>query len=93
MGTDRSLRYTEHHLKADDRPRTRYEYIVTGAREFPYDMLRYDRCWPMTSSDVAKMFPSAHGEPRSILMCSYTQPTLARWSSFGWSCGVEKLIG
>ena len=55
MGTDRSLRYTEHHLKADERPRTRYEYIVTGRGEFPWDMLRYDRCWPMSSSDVAKL--------------------------------------
>ena len=90
MGTDRSLRYTEHRLSQDARPRTRYEYIVTGRGEFPWDMLRYDRCWPMSSSDVGKL--DATREPRSILICSYTQPTLARWSSFGWSCGVEKLI-
>lgn len=92
MGTDRSLRYTEHHLRADDRPRTRFEYIVTGRGSFPLDMLRYDACWPMSSSDVSKMDASAGRDPRSIAMRSYTQPTLARWSSFGWSCGVEKLI-
>ena len=90
MGTDRSLRYTEHHLKADERPRTRYEYIVTGRGAFPLDMLRYDMCWPCSSSDVAKM--GAEYEPRSIAIRSYSAPTIERWKSFGWSPGVEKLI-
>ena len=92
MGTDRSLRYTEHHLTQDARPRTRYEYVVTGRGEFPWDMLRYDRCWPMSSSDVAKLEAVAGREPRSILIMSYNKPTIDRWSSFNWSCGVEKLI-
>ena len=94
MGTDRSLRYTEHRLTQDARPRTRFEYIVTGRSAFPLDMLRYDQCWPMSSSDVAKMDAAISNprEPRSIVMCSYTQPTIERWKSFGWSPGVEKLI-
>ena len=90
MGTDRSLRYTERHLTQDARPRTRFEYVVTGRGEFPLDMLRYDACWPASSSDVAKM--EAVREPRSIVMASYNAPTTGRWLSFGWSCGVEKLI-
>ena len=90
MGTDRSLRYTEHRLAPGTAPRTRYEYIVTGRGAFPIDMLRYDMCWPCSSSDVAKM--EAEHEPRSIAMRSYSAPTIERWKSFGWSPGVEKLI-
>ena len=85
------LRYTEHQLKADDRPRTRYEYVVTGRGDFPLDMLRYDRCWPMSSSDVARLEHLTSREPRSVLMMSYDKPTIERWSSFGWSCGTSLL--
>ena len=92
MGTDRSLRYTEHRLAPGTAPRTRYEYIVTGRGSFPLDMLRHDACWPMSSSDVAKLDAGAGREPRSIAIRSYSAPTIERWKSFGWSPGVEKLI-
>ena len=87
------LRYVEHKLPADVRPRTRFEYVVTGRGEFPTDMLRYDACWPLSSSDVAKIDygRSTSREARSILIASYSKPTLERWSSFGWSVGTEDL--
>ena len=88
------LRYTEHKLPADVRPRTRYEYVVTGRGEFPMDMLRYDCCWPLSSSDVAKLdsgLVHSSREPRSVIMASYTKPTIEHWASFGWSCGTSLL--
>jgi hypothetical protein len=86
------LRYTEHKLLVDARPRIRYEYIVTGRGEFPWDMLRYDACWPATSTDVAKMTGEFDWRmPRSVVMRSYSKPTIDRWSSFNWSCGTERL--
>ena len=34
-----------------------FHFEVTGRGEFPWDMLRYDSCWPQTSDDVAKITP------------------------------------
>src|SRR5882757_4313205 len=32
-----------------------FSFVVEGSGRFPYDMLRYDQCWPMTSIDSAAM--------------------------------------
>jgi hypothetical protein len=85
------LRYTEHHLKHDERPRTTYDYWVTGRGHFPFDMLRHDKCWPCTSSDAASLAYYNKEEPRSIHLRSYQMPTEGRWSSFLWSVGKEQL--
>jgi hypothetical protein len=65
-----------------------YEYYATGESYFPLDMLRYDQCWPASSDDAANISSSEH---RSINLRSHVEPTIERWSSFGWSIGVEKL--
>jgi len=67
-------------------------FEVTGAGDFPYDMLRYDRCFPMRETeDSYNMDVSTHkkyGEPRVIRLgmhgSGFRGPTVERWQSFGW---------
>ena len=81
-------RWTETKLAAGERPKARYEYVVTGMGDFPVDTLHFDQCWPATGDDAAKIVePASLGEPRSILMRSHQRPETDRWSSFGWSVG------
>jgi hypothetical protein len=82
--------------------RTIYEYYATGQGDFPLDMLRYDQCWPTSTDDAFNLLNDDHqcagqhlyqspNRLRSIRLQSYGEPTIERWSSFGWSVGVEKL--
>lgn len=64
-------------------------FTVQGRGVFPFDMLRYDHCWPDTSEDAVCM--GHYTEPRKVnLRCHYSNgaavqsPTKARWASFGW---------
>lgn len=90
-------RFTSRRLETIARPRYFYEYFVTGRGEFPVDMLRYDCCWPATGSDAALLddqpvsIDKPSRENRSVRMHSYREPTIDRWSSFGWSVGTENL--
>jgi len=70
----------------------RYEYTVVGKRDFPYDMLRYDACWPRTAQAASRL--EAPRAPRNAIHLDPTRevdlvslvkpPTVARWQSFGW---------
>jgi len=62
--------------------RQRYAFAVEGAGQFPYDMLRYDACWPSSQEDVANM--CQHHEKRMVRMSGTAKPTVARWYSFLW---------
>lgn len=86
-------RWTETTLTEGHMRRVRFEYYVTGRGRFPFDMLRLDQCWPVDGFDAEKLINDGFNAPdfRSILLRSYRQPTVDRWSSFLWSCGVEKL--
>jgi hypothetical protein len=79
-----------------ERPRKIYNYYVTGKGDFPLDMLRYDACWPATTTDTLKMEFGTHADgfrrTRSVQVCSYREPTIDRWLSFGWSVGTERLF-
>jgi hypothetical protein len=59
---------------------------VEGVGEFPFDMLRYDRCSPYRSEDAWAM--SEEGRLRGLLVVRYRgQPgawTPERWRSFLW---------
>lgn len=65
-----------------------YEFTVTGRFDFPFDMLRYDRCWPKAEDQITAMAPhsrgSLHRETRSVRMRGLNEPTIGRWHSFGW---------
>jgi hypothetical protein len=83
-------RYSYAQLNPPDRPKYQFDFVVTGAGDFPFDMLHCDQCWPLTSDDAATLTLAAHSEPRSIRMRSYRTPTVERWSSFGWTCRAER---
>jgi len=69
------------------------EFEVTGRHDFPFDMLRYDGCWPARGEDAALLSTKHYTadqliEPRRIRLRSSnlrSTPESARWSSFGWS--------
>lgn len=58
-------------------------FAVRGRSIFPFDMLRYDQCWPRTSGDVEALL---HMEDRVVYLMtrSASAPTVDRWRSFGW---------
>lgn len=59
-------------------------FYVQGRGQFPFDMLRRDRCFPATEADAGKL-----GERwtwRTVeLRTDLREFTPARWSSFGWT--------
>jgi len=65
-----------------------FTFVVEGCGEFPFDMLRYDSCWPRTADDAAKLY-SMWRERRRVELSAADgkrwQPTTARWASFGWT--------
>lgn len=73
-------------------------FTVVGRGEFPFDMLRYDACWPKTGDDAGAMHydnVTREGirEVRRVTLCSDGRgaPTFGRWSSFGWSVDPETI--
>ena len=62
-----------------------YEFVVSGCFPLPYDMLRYDRCWPAGAYDVQVMQAMEPGDREYVLtLRSDREPTVARWQSFLW---------
>ena len=65
-----------------------YKYEVTGNGIFPWDMLRYDCCWPASSEDAFNLEkptdPEKRVKPRTVRMSSIQAPTEGRWTSFLW---------
>lgn len=71
------------------------EIEVTGRGIFPYDMLRYGECYPVTTTDAHNLEPDAR-EPRTVKLATYSnvlrlQSTCERFRSFLWSAEVVKL--
>lgn len=68
-----------------------FTFTVEGEGIFPFDMLRYDSCWPFTEQyDSSAMRVTMYGEVpklrRVVLVTkSENSPTPARWESFGWA--------
>lgn len=64
-----------------------FHLTVEGKGQFPYDMLRYDRCVPKTGDDVYNMNTSSL-YLRQVHLQMYSAnkngPTKDRWESFGW---------
>lgn len=75
-------------------------FTVEGSGAFPFDMLRYDTCYPDSSVSVSFMEGK---EKRRVRLCRLSQykpylpnfiegrfkgsictPTADRWESFGW---------
>lgn len=58
-----------------------YEITVEGRSTFPFDMLRYDACWPTDQESVSRLDSKSE---RSIKLSSHSPFTEGRWNSFGW---------
>jgi len=77
----------------------RHTFTVEGLGQFPYDMLRYDRCYPASENDSYRMVDLANrrGEhsaklltPRRVELVHVDgsarwAPMSVRWESFGWT--------
>lgn len=64
-------------------------FTVEGTGLFPFDMLRYDSCWPEHESDSAVIDGtvrrgSSNGAVSVMLLSKNPSPTYERWLSFGW---------
>lgn len=62
--------------------KTSYTFEVTISGSFPFDMLRYDRCYPASENESIKLSDDYRGV-RTITLRGATPPTLERWYSFG----------
>lgn len=75
------------------KPPKLYEFTVEGDFVFPFDMLRYDRCWPKTeATDVPNI--GIHNTrvtlpKRQVTLVGLNPPTYKRWESFGWPVREE----
>lgn len=58
-------------------------FIVEGSGEFPYDMLRYDLCWPDSETQTHYLTASRMGV-RQVKLTGLREPTEGRWASFRW---------
>lgn len=61
-----------------------YVFTVKGRNNFPYDMLRYDRCYPKSESESVLLSDMIDRDRTITLMSSVKPPTNDRWKSFGW---------
>lgn len=70
------------------------QFAVRGRGSFPFDMLRYDRCFPATEGDSHRIEKTTRerlrgvgsSEPITLQMADpKRRPTEARWQSFGWT--------
>lgn len=64
-------------------------FIVAGEGDFPFDMLRYDTCWPSAHEDVNSLADERDGATRIVRLSRHVvfmdqKPTSGRWESFGW---------
>jgi hypothetical protein len=68
------------------------DITVSGRGEFPFDMLRYDQCYP-ADAVTASMLATAGTDRHQRMMKFRTSNSInvhpARWESFGWK--VEKI--
>lgn len=67
----------------------RAEFTVRGTGLFPFDMLRYDRCYPARGEDVS-LLTLVDGRAVTLVCVRPTKldaeevPSKMRWASFGW---------
>jgi hypothetical protein len=62
-----------------------YRYTVRGAGDFPWDMLRYDRVWPLTAPVPHRTEgKDTWSTVRTIDVMGYGC-TPGRWGSFWWT--------
>jgi len=82
------------------------KFSVNGNGEFPFDMLRYDGCYPRGDDDAHRIHntirtesntPPKGSEREPIVLVhigvrKHWEPTAGRWSSFGWGVNPSSVI-
>ena len=71
--------------RADNKSHARvkqYQFTVRGMGYFPFDMLRYDACYPGDMDAVSGLAEQC--SLREVLLLSSKYPTIDRWRSFRW---------
>lgn len=67
-------------------PRHHFTVRMTGYRP-PFDMMRYDHCWPATEAESVKLNCMMDGDGKPVEVTFATDnpsaPTDGRWASFG----------
>lgn len=58
-----------------------YYFTVYGCGDFPIDMLRHGRCWPLSCQDTSQI---QSVDNRAITLCGLDYPDWNRWGSMGW---------
>ena len=74
-----------------------YQFQVEGSGQFPFDMLRYDSCYPATESDAGAL-EHHRRERRTVAVIANvveasSVPTYGRWRSFMWTVVKDSLQG
>jgi hypothetical protein len=67
---------------------TRYAttIVVEGGGDFPFDMLRYDCCYPELESEARAMLAERRRQVTlTRVSLNPDLPTFGRWRSFGWT--------
>jgi len=68
----------------------RQVFEVEGCGRVPYDMLRYDRCWPADEPTAHRIEKArADNTVRRFRLIRYVaddthEPCVPRWAGFGW---------
>ena len=63
--------------------------LITWPGLFPFDMLRYDRCYPDRETDSSRMEMAARNRQRGVaVVVTHREAgfTVDRWESFGARC-------
>jgi hypothetical protein len=80
----------------------KYRHVaeITGEREFPIDMLRYDRCSPWEERDALMiqrtLNPMIESKPWRIRVMRYYDTATVQWSLDRWNsyhCEVTEING
>ena len=82
----------------------RYQFTVTpkhNITQFPMDMLRYDRCYPLTERDAQEIERCStitatawtRREIKIKLQSNDRSPTADRWDSRGWRVTRSEYMG
>lgn len=79
----------------------RFQVISTAPGHFPFDMLRYDGCYPASehpdSATLEEQYtPGGLPKGKTVTLCKCWsdpkwQPTVDRWRSFGWDVVTSSL--
>lgn len=75
-----------------------HKFTVAGHGRFPFDMLRYDCCYPASPQDVSKLMilsmPVDGRESHEVTLIAAKPigPTEGRWSSFGWTVTKQEVL-